>query len=176
MIRRQSHGRKRHRRCVDEVVGAVKNAIKLAGISGDRRGRDLRVDFDPADPATRWRPLTAGGGVDFRVPFLGMKLSVGGAVTRRDTHTVDIVLVPPGSHGAARYRDGDVETVLLDAIETIRAVMARAVGGDDPFLLGGSTVELSFAVTKDGSITLGFNGEFKDEVTHTLRIGIRPAD
>ena len=58
-----------------------------------------------------------------------------------------------------------------DAIETIRAVVTRAVGGDDPFLLKGSTVELCFAVTKDGSITLGFNGELSNEVTHTLRIG-----
>jgi hypothetical protein len=110
--------------------------------------------------------------VDFRVPFLGMKLSLGGTVTRRDTHTIDITLVPPD----VKYhvRDSAVETVLLDAIETIRAVVTQAVGGDDPFLLKGSTVELCFAVTKDGSITLGFNGEFTNEITHTLRIGIEP--
>jgi hypothetical protein len=33
-------------------------------------------------------------------------------------------------------------------------------------------VELCFAVTKNGSITMGFNGEFKDEITHTLRISV----
>lgn len=160
---------------IEEVVGAVKNAIKLAGISDADCGRDLRVTSIQLTLHTV-AVLTAGGGVDFRVPFLGMRLTVGGAVTRRDTHTVDIVLEPQDLMAQHEIRDGDVEAVLLDAIETIRAVMARAVSGDDPFLLGESTVELSFAVAKDGSITLGFNGEFKDEIIHTLRIGIRPAD
>jgi hypothetical protein len=66
-----------------------------------------------------------------------------------------------------------VEIELLDAIETIRAVVALAVGGDDPFLLKAGTVELCFAITQDGTVTLGFNGEFSNEVTHTLRIGIQ---
>jgi hypothetical protein len=57
--------------------------------------------------------------------------------------------------------------VLVDAIETIRAVVARAADGDDPFLLNQSIVELCFAVAKNGSITPGFNGEFKDEIVHT---------
>jgi hypothetical protein len=53
--------------------------------------------------------------------------------------------------------------------------MARAVEGNDPFLLHESTVELSFAIAKDGSITLGFNGEFQHEIAHTLRLGLGPA-
>lgn len=110
--------------------------------------------------------------MEFRVPFLGMKLSMGGSVTRRDTHTIDITLVPPDLQH--EVRDSAVETAFLDAIETIRAVMTRARSGDDPFLLKGGTVELCFAVTKAGSITLGFNGEFSNEVSHTLRISVEP--
>lgn len=158
---------------IEEVVGAVKNAIKLAGISATDGGRDLRVTSMQLTLHTL-AVLTAGGGVDFRVPFLGMRLIVGTAITRRDTHTVDIALEAQDLRAQHEIRDGDVEAVLLDAIETIRAVMARAGHGDDPFLLNQSTVELSFAVAKDGSITLGFNGEFRDEVVHTLRIGFGP--
>jgi len=70
---------------VDDVIGAVKDAIKIAGISSSNDNRDLRV--------TSVRLLlntvasrTAGGGVDFRIPFLGMTLKIGGSLTTRDTH------------------------------------------------------------------------------------------
>src|ERR1700722_4199694 len=79
---------------VDEVVDAVKNAIKLAGISAADSGRDLQVSSIQLILHTV-ATIKTGGGVDFRVPFIGMKLSLGGAVTRRDTHTIDITLTPP---------------------------------------------------------------------------------
>lgn len=159
---------------VDEVVTAVKNAIKLAGISSSDSGRDLQVvSFRLILNAVA--TLTAGGGVDLRVPFLGMKLSFGGSITRRDTHAIHITLMPPDLGQQHEIRDIPVETVLLEAVETIRSVMTRAAGGDDPFLLEDASVELSFAVTKEGSITLGFNGELKDEITHTLRLGLAAA-
>jgi hypothetical protein len=157
---------------VDEVIDAVKNAIKAANISATETARDLRVASLQLILNTV-ATVTVGGGVDFRVPFLGMKLSVGGTITKRDTHIVDITLVPPEIKH--QVRDSPVETVLLDAIETVRTVVAQAIGGDDPFLLKESTVELSFAITKDGSVALGFNGEFSNEVAHTLRISIEPA-
>jgi hypothetical protein len=157
---------------VNEVIDTVKNAIRLASISATDPGRDLRatsIELILNTVAT----TSAGGGVDFRVPFLGMKMSLGSAVTRRDTHSIDITLVPPDFK--YHVRDFAMATVLLDAIETIRAVVAQAAGGDDPFVLKSSRIELSFAVTADGSITLGFNGEFSNEVTHTLRVDIGPA-
>jgi hypothetical protein len=159
---------------VDEVIGAVKNAIKLAGISARDGSRDLAVSSVQLTLHTV-ASYTAGGGVDFRVPFLGMKLTVGSTVSRRDTHTLDIVLEPKDLANQRELRDGDVEVALVKAIETIRTVTARAVTGDDPFILKQSTVELTFAITKDGSITLGFNGEFEDSVSHTLRMSFRPA-
>lgn len=158
---------------VDEVIGAVKNAIKLAGISASDDSRDLAVSSLQLTLNTV-ASYKAGGGVDFRVPFLGMRLTAGSTVTRRDTHTLDIVLEPQDLAGWREIRDGGIETALVAAIETIRAVTARATTGDDPFLLRQSTAELSFAVTKDGSITLGFNGEFRDDVAHTLRISFGP--
>lgn len=101
---------------IDEVVGAVKNAIKLARISATDAGRDLRIvslQLTLNTVAT----FTVGGGLDFRVPFIGMKLSVGGTIAKRDTHTIDITLIPPDLQH--EVRDSAVETVLLDAIETI---------------------------------------------------------
>jgi hypothetical protein len=154
---------------VDDVIKAIKNAIKLAGISATDPDRDLRVTSLQLVLNTV-ATTTGGGGMDFRLPFLGMKLKAGGAVTKRDTHTIDITLMPPDRQH--EIRDSAIEPVLLDAVETIRAVVARAIGGDDPFFLKASTVELNFAVTREGWITLGLNGEFNDELTHTIRMGI----
>jgi hypothetical protein len=50
--------------------------------------------------------------------------------------------------------------------------MISAAEGDDPFLLTNGTVDLSFAITKDGSVALGASGELTDEVTHRLRISL----
>jgi Trypsin-co-occurring domain 2 len=159
---------------VDDVVGAVKEAIKIAGISSTDNDRDLRVTSVQLVLKTI-ASVTTGGGVDFRIPFLGMSLKVGASVTTQDTHTLDISLVPPNFGPQHEVRDGDVAAVLADSVSTIRALLARASGGDDPFELQTGLVELNFAVTRDGSITLGFNGELHGQVTHTLRMGIEAA-
>jgi Trypsin-co-occurring domain 2 len=156
---------------VEELVTAVKDSIKQAGVSSSSDTRDLQV---------RSVQLTlhvvaiasAGGRLDFRVPFIGMKLSVGTKVTRQDTHTIEMTLVPPDRTFAVR---GDVEQALVDAINTIRRTMAAAAGGDDPFVLSEGTVEIAFAVTREGSISLGVTGDLSSEVTHTLRLGLEPA-
>jgi hypothetical protein len=117
-----------------------------------------------------------GGGMDFRVPFIGMQLEIGGSVTRLDTHTIDIALVPPDLSERQEIRYQPIETVLVQAIDTIRRVISRAAAGDDPFVLKSGTVDLSFAITEDGSITLGINGELKNEVAQTLRISLHEAN
>lgn len=160
---------------IDELVAAVKKAIIVAGMSSTDADRDLRVasiQLTLKVVAT----VGTGGGLDFRVPFIGMKLKIGGSVTRFDTHTIDIELVPPDLSERHEIRDQPIETVLVNAVETIRRVIIRAAAGDDPFVLKSGTVDLCFAITEDGSITLGINGELKNEVTQTLRISLHEAD
>jgi hypothetical protein len=114
---------------------------------------------------------TAGGRLDFRVPVIGMKLRLGAAVTRKDTHTIDMTLVPKEERPV---RGGDIEEVLVSAIETIRRVVASAAAGRDPWVLSESTIDISFAVTETGTISLGAEGELASEVTQTLRLGLGP--
>jgi hypothetical protein len=159
---------------VAELVATIKDAIKLANISTTDTGRDLRVSSIELALHTV-AVAGSGGGIDFRVPFLGMKLKIGGSVARSDTHTVNITLEAPKPDRSHEVRDAEIETVLVDAIETIRSVIGQAAQGDDPFLLKNGTVDLSFAVTKQGTITFGFDGEFKGEVTHKLRMTLEPA-
>ncbi len=156
---------------ISELVTVVKDVIRLANISSTDTSRDLRV-VSVQLTLNAIATVTAGGGLDLRIPVLGMKLRLGASVTRQDTHTIDMTLVPPDLLDQHEIREGEIEAVLLDAVEAVRTVMTIAAQGDDPFLLRTSTVDLSFAITKGGSIALGVNGELKDELTHRLRIGL----
>jgi hypothetical protein len=131
---------------VDTLISVVKDSIKQAGISRTSRARDLQV----ASVRLILKVVAskaAGGGLTLCVPFIGMKLSIGGKVTRRDTHTIDITLVPPHEPPTRQVRGGEVQEVLVDAITTIRDVVRSAAGGDDPWILSTSSVDISFAVT-----------------------------
>lgn len=154
---------------VDDLIDAVKAAVTEAGISAANAGRTLRVTAIQLI-LNAVATTTTGAKLQFKLPFIGMNLSLGNSLTRRDTHTIDITLVPPDLAPAAEIRDGAVDQVLVDAIETITAVVARSAGGNDPFLLKESSVELVFAVTESGSISLGLNAEAKDEITHKLKL------
>jgi hypothetical protein len=156
---------------VDALISVVKDSIKRAGISRTSPDRDLQVAsvqliLDVV--ATK----TAGGELDFRVPFIGMKLRVGGKVTKKDTHTIDITLVPPEDRDTRQVRGSDVEDVLVNAITTVRDVVTKAAKGDDPWVLSASAIDISFAITQTGTISLGVDGELANEVTQTLRLGL----
>ena len=103
-----------------------------------------------------------------------MRLRAGTKVTGQDTHTIDITLKPPDRPTRA-VRGGNVEDALVDAIVTIRQAMAHAAAGDDPWALSAGTVDISFGVTKTGSISVGADGELADEVTQRLRLRLAPA-
>lgn len=158
---------------VQDLVAAIKEAIKTANVSSTDADRDLRVGSVRLvlhTIATR----SSGGSISFTVPFIGMEFKLGGKVTRRDTHEVEINLVPPPGD-QPELRDGSLELVLVEAIETIRAAVASAAGGDDPFILEDSSVTIAFAVTSEGSISIGVDGSLSEELTHTLVLGLVPA-
>ena len=68
----------------------------------------------------------------------------------------------------------DVQHTLVNAVATIRDVVTRAAEGDDPWVLSASTIDISFAITQTGSISLRADGELSNELTHTLRLGLAP--
>jgi len=156
---------------IQELIGTIQRAIKIANVSNTDPGRDVRVGTVQVvlnTVATR----SLGGGVDFRVPFIGMPIKVGSKLTRQDTHRIEINLVPPDLRGQPEVRDTDLISVFVDAINTIRAMVASAATGDDPFTLTGSRVDISFAVTEEGTISLGIDGTLANELTHTLTLGL----
>ena len=159
---------------VDDLITAVKSAIQQANISVTNPDRDLAVTSVYLKLNTV-ATAKAGGGLDFRVPFIGLRVKVATSVTRQRTHMMELTLSPEDT--VIQTRGSQVDAMLVEAIETVRAVMARAAAGDDPFTLRDSAMELSFGVAQDGTISLGLDGELTDEITHTLRVTIaKPAD
>ncbi len=155
-----------------DLIDAVKASLREAGVSRASPDPDLQV----AAVQLILEAIASdkvGGGLDFRIPFIGMKLKLGGSVTRKDTHTIDITLVPPEDAGR-QVRGDDVQEALVNAIKAIRAVTTHAAEGDDPWVLSESTIDISFAVTKEGTISLGVDGTLSDELTNTLRLRLAP--
>ena len=159
---------------VQDVIAAVKLAIKEANVSATDEGRDLQVDSVKLvlhALATR----TAGGRLNFTVPFIGMPVRLGTTVTKSDTHEIEINLAPPSQDAGQEVREASLDLALVDAIETIRTVVASTSGGDDPFTLNDAKITLSFAITAEGEISIGIDGSMSNEVTHTLILGLVPA-
>jgi Trypsin-co-occurring domain 2 len=67
---------------VDTLISAVKDSVKRAGVSRTSQASDLQVASVQLilDVVAS---KTVGGRLDFRVPFIGMKLSVGPRSPRR---------------------------------------------------------------------------------------------
>lgn len=156
---------------VEDLVDTVKRSVRAANISRTRPDRDLRISglrLTLNVIATR----SAGGGLDFRLPFIGTEVKVGTKLTTKNTHTITMSLTPPDLAGQPEMRYDDIESVFVDAITTIRATMARAAGGDDPFVLTEGSVEIAFAVSREGTIKLGVDGTLSEDITHTLTLAL----
>jgi hypothetical protein len=156
---------------VAEFIASVKTAIKAANLSLSEPDGTIRVasiDLTINAVATR----TSGGRLQFQIPLVGVQAGGSRTATRRDTHTIQVSLVPADTDDELEVRDSDVEDSLVEAVDTIRQILAAAAGGDDPFNLATGSVELSLTVTEDGAISLGWSGERNDEISHHLRIGL----
>lgn len=159
---------------VQDVIAAVKLAIKEANVSAADENRDLRVN----SVRLVLRALavrTAGGRLSFTVPFIGMPVRLGTKVTKSDTHEIEVNLRSPDQSAGEEVREACLDQALVDAIETVRAVIASTSEGDDPFTLNDAQITLSFAVTAEGEISIGVDGSLSNEVTHTLALGLIPA-
>lgn len=159
---------------MQDVIAAVKLAIKEANVSATDEKRDLKVG--PVKLilhalATR----TVGGGLSFTVPFIGMPVRFGTKITKSDTHAIEIGLAPQMENPGEEVREACLDLALVESIETIRSVVASAAGGDDPFILDDAKITLSFAVTAEGDISIGIDGGMSDEVTHSLILTVVPA-
>ncbi|WP_300607512.1 trypco2 family protein [Trebonia sp.] len=160
---------------VDALIAEVKNALVLAGVTNANPAADLRVSSVQLI-LNVVATTTDGVKVNFRVPFIGADVGIGSTHTQHDTHTIDITLVPPSQLTSRAARSsGDFPRVLVAAIGRVRQTVVSAAGGEDPWALSTATVDISFGVTRDGSISVGVEGGMTSETTNTLRLTLAPA-
>jgi Trypsin-co-occurring domain 2 len=158
---------------VQDLIEAVKQAIKAANVSRATDGRDLQIGsvrLTLHAVATR----SYGGGLNFHIPLIGTEVKLGGKLSRQDTHEIAISMVPPAPEERPELRDGDLGDTLVEAIETIRATLAAAADGEDPLVLDESKITIVFGVTSEGEISIGVNGSLNDELTQTLTLSLVP--
>jgi hypothetical protein len=159
---------------VQDLIEAVKQAIKATNVSRATDGRDLQIGsvrLTLHAVATR----SYGGGLNFHIPLIGTEVKLGGKLSRQDTHEIEISMVPPAPEERPELRDGNLSDALVEAIETIRATLAAAADGEDPFVLKESKITIVFGVTAEGDISIGVNGSLNDEITQTLALSLVPA-
>lgn len=95
---------------IADLVGAVKAAIVVVGMSASRSERDLKVTAVQLTLNTI-ATEKAGGKLEFKVPVLGMAVKLRRSVTTKNTHTVELTLVPPDLAPAHEARGHEVEEV-----------------------------------------------------------------
>jgi len=159
---------------VDKLIAEVKDALIEAGVTGDNRTAGLRVRSVRLN--LKVLATEAGGGrVNFHVPFIGTKLEVGANRGQHDMHNIDIALMPPDEIRSPGARSGSFQDALVAAINRVRQTVESAAGGKDPWYLSDATVDISFGVTSEEMISVGFEGKLTSETSNTLRLTLAPA-
>jgi hypothetical protein len=161
---------------VDQLISDIKAAVRESGVSRERPHSDMRVESVQLILKTV-AVRTAGGGVDFRIPVIGLAIKAGLKLTRQDIHTIDVTLKPPQIHpDAARATSENVQETLVQAIKTVRKVVNSGSAGDgDPWVLSTGRIDIEFIVAQNGVISLGLDSELTGDISHTLRLGLVPS-
>lgn len=160
---------------IRNLVEVVKASICEVQGNADPRPGELAVAVAELNLQVMM-DTTHGGTVDLRVPVIGARLRIGGRRVRHRMHTVHLTLVPE-HNGRTRHDHGSGDEELVMALRAIRELMdPDTTRGGHSWSISGGTVQVSFAVTEEGSISVGLNSERSDEHVHSLQLELRPAE
>jgi stage V sporulation protein SpoVS len=144
-----------------EVINTIKHAISLANGSCPELGGQLRVGT-----AHLSLKIVADSVTGIRVPSADLAVKDSGVLT----HTLDLTVVPADNDLDAEPGAGNSGSALVAAINAARRAVAMPAG----FVLTAASITLSFAVSGDGDLLLGGNGDAGAAVTHALALTLVP--
>jgi hypothetical protein len=156
---------------IDKLVGQIKKAILLVEHDppdGSAKLKITAVDLTVSAVATR----TAEG--NLKLSVFGHDFGADAKLTKEDTQTIELSLVPDG-YEPAEFDTEDVPEQLADAIRALRASVADASGGVASFGLKTSSIELNLKVDADDSIDFVIGGEAERTNVQTLKLTLEPA-
>lgn len=148
---------------VGQIVRDVKSAFRtvrdeMTGSGVRIKGLDLVLEG----------VVTNEGGGDFKFKIFGKELGVEGKVSKEDLTKVSISLAPEGP--AAQEAQFNVEADLVESIRLIIKTAKGAAEEEPKFKLGEASVELSFEITKEGSVNFFAEAGRKSVATHTITL------
>lgn len=162
---------------VEDVIQKVKIAVTKANVVG-REARDAIVASITLNLQVV-QELKAGGEVRWTVPVIGLELGAAASTDRSATSAIEINLIAPPPEAAIAQGllpEIDVVRDLEQAIKVIRRGIVAGATGDPPFVLGAASVELAFAVTVGGGISLVATADRSKSTTNTLKLNLeRPS-
>jgi NTP-dependent ternary system trypsin peptidase co-occuring protein len=159
---------------LEDVVQQVKDAFELIALDP---GADLVPLKSLKMTLTSVLEWTISGGPKLKIPFLELELELGHSITREQTQTVEIELVPPKKEAEGLAPREALAPQLAEALRTIRRTVQAAAAKNPPLKLLEGSVELNLVVTRDSTAKLiVFSGERKDVTTQKLLVSVGGPD
>jgi hypothetical protein len=160
---------------VDEVVRQVKEAVAAVQAVQAGRASGPAVEVAKVELTLRTvRHRNAGGEVSLRIPLVGQEFGGGATASREELQTIELTLVPPAALPKGP-RGWDVTAELVEAILGIEDGVARSAATEPRFDLADAAVELHLVVGRDGRLSLVGTATAAREVTHRVKLYLRPA-
>lgn len=150
---------------IDTIISKVKKAIREVEQRSYRS--DLKVKVEKLDLKLKTFNSKEGG-VELKVPVIDLDLGLGGNISKEETHTIELTLVPVDD--TRLFGEEDIEDSLVELIMGIEEGIKNALVEVPRFKLEKASVELNFIVSKSGEISIVAKGEKKLETTNNLKL------
>lgn len=138
-------------------IASILNEVHSAVLESSARIGDLGLVVEEVEVSLQ-TAVNLKGGVELDLKVI----KIGTDVSTESVSTVTTTFVPAGAVPAAEFKSD-----LAKALEVIEQGIAAA---GNAMTLSGAAVEVSFAVTAGGGITVVLAGEAKKEETHSVKL------
>ncbi|AKB28870.1 hypothetical protein MSSAC_2521 [Methanosarcina siciliae C2J] len=150
---------------IDKIITKVKKAIREVEQRSYRS--EIGVKVEKLDLKLKTFNSKEGG-LELKVPVVDLDLGLGGSISKEETHTIELTLIPVDD--TRLFRDMEIEDNLVDLIMGIEQGIKNALIEVPRFKLQKASVELNFVVNAAGEISLVAKGEKKIETTNNLKL------
>jgi len=152
----------------EDLIAQMKRAVSI--VADEAIGTKGSAIIESIELELEGVATTEGGG-DFKFKILGKELGLGASYSKEKLQKISISLVP--EEEIRTFGSEDVSQLLVKALRMIRDSVAFAASQPPKYQLGEATAELSFEVTKDGSINFFAEGSRESVATQTVRIKLK---
>ncbi|WP_440948422.1 trypco2 family protein [Methanosarcina sp. T3] len=156
---------------IDKIISKVKKAIREVEQQSYRS--ELGVKVEKLDLKLKTFNSKEGG-LELKVPVVDLDLGLGGSISKEETHTIELTLIPVDD--TRLFGEEDIEDNLVELIMGIEQGIKNALVDAPRFKLQKASVELNFVVNAGGEISIVAKGEKEIETTNNLKLYLTSAE